>query len=355
MLAVLIKISSYFPIFSFTDDQHFGEVIKKSQDLRFSFFRTSFGINKFYFLTIKNKCFKIFYKLNLYKVQSEPAQEEIENKGKQYEELIKDKSEDSIRLHIEVLKHKISQSDATTSRTFNKILYYNALYLVLLPFLILWLKGQDTSFTQILIFIVLIYVLINIYLFLYQFLKVSSFYRFPFREFKNNDSTPKQLAKFLYQEWYASRKGVLYVTYVKNIEKYAGYSMLCMGFLVCLLLSNNIKTFIDDKIVKPYTAIKGSSKIIDEKIIFDLSLDEKEFFNKNNLYKLNNLKEELLNGQIKQILILSSETKLARGKYKKIFDLLQLYNLRKIPINQVDLGTSLDKKQSHMTILILRR
>ena len=355
MLAVLIKISSYLPILSFTDDQQFGEVIKESPKLRFSFFRISFGVNKFYFLTFRKKCFKMFYKLNLYKIQNEPTEEGIENKGKQYEKLIKNKSDDDVRVHIEALKYKINQNSATASRTFNKVLYYNAGYLVLFPFLILWLKSRDINLPEMVTFIVLIYMLINTYLFLHQFLKVSSFYRFPFKEFKNIDNTLKQLAKFLYQEWYALRKGVLYVTYVKNIEKYAGYSMFCIGFLVCLLVATNIKSFIDDKNNSAYATIKDNSKKLEEKIIFDLSLDKKELFDKNSLYKLNNLKEELLTGQIKQIIILSSESRLDRAKYEKIFDLLQLYNLQKIPINKIDLGTSVDKKQSHMTILILRR
>ena len=177
--------------------------------------------------------------------------------------LITSKSDEDIKIHIEALKHKISQAENIKTSSANKMAYYNTIYLFLFPLLFLWIRTEKNSFLYVVLSSIFVYILLNIYLFIYEFFKVKGFLRFSFRELKASTDTLKQFAKSVYKDWYSSKEEkVIFVTYVKNVEKYIRYSMFLIGTVVLMLWAVNIKSFIEKKQIIPHSSTAYSKNII---------------------------------------------------------------------------------------------
>lgn len=244
IINLILLIASWLPAFSLTKDENYGEieidnsVAVRSQlrTWRLSLFQIMFGAYKLYILTLSrtyddntNKVLyhpKLFKLISLKKIfdKSDHIEQIYDNYYMRLNNLTMtkdrlEKEKESLCYHIEVENSRLEKSD-------NKMNIYTTVLLTALPILL------GISFDSILLlfktnmiykafFIISAYFVMNIVLYLFQYIKVGSYNMSSFKDLKNetNSSLSQRLISQYYYDFQSLKnKADLFVSYVKNIQ-----------------------------------------------------------------------------------------------------------------------------------------
>lgn len=242
----LLMVWSWLPILSFTKDSNFGELTINSsssvrsqlREWRLSVLQIMLGTRKLYVLSVYRKVdpntnvaslhWKWIRFLSLKEVCDNS--EHIQNIYNKYYNRLKSPSikqerleaeKESLCYHIETENSRLEKSD-------NKMNIYTTVVLTLLPILL------SISFDTIIelfkinliykiAFIVSLYIVFNITIYLYQYIKVDGYSMSSFTDLKkekNKRITKKLIAQYYYDFQSLRKKADLFVSYVKNIQKW---------------------------------------------------------------------------------------------------------------------------------------
>jgi hypothetical protein len=343
------KILSHLPVMSFTDDENFGELKKNTKKSRFSLLRISIGIYKFYFFTyLRSDGFKFFKKICLYDIQKVPTDKEAQNKAKEYALKISGYDDRDVDVHIEALQYKMSQLENTMTISLNKIMFYYVVLMGLSSALIAWIMNSSA---MLLFQGIMMYCLANIWLFSWEFIKIGGWPRFAFKELKESKVPKKKFAESIYYEWYFTRNQVpVYVSYVKNIEKYFLYIALVGVVITVFLFAGKVKHSLSSEKLPMQVVLQDS----EPKLILNFSLPFKEILNEKNIDVLRQIQSGLTTDVYSQIILV--RTAYAKTEvYDEVFRQLMFYNINKTPFAEIVVTGTGDNKTTLLTIVPIRR
>ncbi|MCB8818630.1 hypothetical protein [Desulfosporosinus shakirovi] len=344
-----IYFLSLFPILSVTDDKNFGDITRETKVFRISLLNLSLGVHSFYLFTFKkDDGFKFFKYLNLthFSIEESVILEKVEN----YRKTIAAKQDSDINIHITDLQYKIANQEAIKNGSFNKMVAYNALTLMAvgfaIPYLIKIYKITEHLFFYSLFILIFVYNFANIFAYILEFLKVKIIIRSTFGDLKQSQNPLHEFAASLYLDWYTIKdEARLFVSYVRNIEKYIKIVIFYFVLFICIY---NLLAYNANKV------LPGINKNASTHLI-NFSLDNQDVFSSPNLKQLDKVREGLITDKISQILIIKSPS--LKGKeldlYQKVFSLFEIYNISHAKIVEVDQTNPRDSNQ--VSIIILGR
>ncbi|MBU2970013.1 hypothetical protein KO527_11690 [Pseudoalteromonas sp. C2R02] len=247
-------ILNWSPILHISSDSDFGSYNGKNSDIRFTLFTLSLGQNKYYVISLfKSKTtwkLNLLEKLDFFDICPISQQNDIDDKSSKYVQPYKsdnDENDKKLKLHIELLKEKITQSRTRISNSYTKMNSYRSIILALAAVGV-YLLTEIVRASSINILIVLS----SIFLILFTFyglsaflqvtfaLKVKAFVKSSFKELKQ-DSTSLQLAKSFYIDFLSlNNESQITVSITKNAEKYFNRSFIVLvAAWLCLFVSKN--------------------------------------------------------------------------------------------------------------------
>lgn len=351
LVAYLFSRSLFFSI---TLDEKFHEISNKNdiniEKLRISLFSLGLGVKKLYFFTFKKEeKFKFFKMIRLEDIQVIPSEEIIQEKAEQYEEHINSNTEEDIAIEIEFLQYRINQEENKKNIALNKLNNYIAIISIVIPLLT---SNIINSYLQIkfkykmILLIIAIYTLINVVLCILDFLKVRLFIRSSFRDVKESNKHKNKLAESYYSDWYTMKEeSTVYVSIVRNTERYLKLLIASISLILVLGNLNNIyKVNIDS----------DDYKLVVNNNIVNINLEDNQI-NKEDLKKLSDIHDKLLNDNIKEIIIIKNVPNgyITEEKYNNIYNSLEMYNINKTNIIVITEKNDEFKKQSSLKIVLL--
>ena len=248
IINLILLIASWLPVFSLTEDEKYGElkidnsiaVRSQLRTWRLSLFQIMLGAYKFYILTLSrtydNNTNKVLYHPKLFKLISlkkifDKNDHHIEqiyndyymrlNNSKMTEDRL-EKEKESLCYHIEVENSRLEKSDI-----------YTTVLLTALPILL------GISFDSILLlfktnmiykafFIISAYFVMNIVLYLFQYIKVGKYNMSRFstlKEEQDENLTQRLVSQYYYDYQSLKNKANFFVSYVLNIQKWMEASL----------------------------------------------------------------------------------------------------------------------------------
>lgn len=251
IINLILLLASWLPIFSLTKDDNYGEIVIDSNTTvrsqlrvwRLSVFQIMFGAYKLYILTLSrtyddstNKSSyhpKLFKLISLKKIfdKSDHIKQIYNtyymrlNDSKMTEDRL-EKEKESLCYHIEVENSRLEKSD-------NKMNIYTTILLTALPILL------GISFDSILLlfktnmiykafFIISAYFVMNIVLYLFQYIKVGKYNMSRFstlKEEQDENLTQRLVSQYYYDYQSLKNKANFFVSYVLNIQKWMEASL----------------------------------------------------------------------------------------------------------------------------------
>lgn len=227
------KLFNWLPILHVSSDSDFGSFDGNKTDTRFSLLTLSLGQNKYYFLSIYKSdsgwMFDFFKRLDFFDVCPIYTLAEVDEKGNKYEldlEPIKEDS-DKLKLHVELLKEKITQNRTRISSSYTKLNSYRSIILALAAAGVYVLTETVNSqvksnFVVASWFFLVLFVLYSLSAFLQVTfaLKVKAYIKSAFKDLKESTSV-LQLAKCFYVDFISlGNESRIVVSITKNAEKY---------------------------------------------------------------------------------------------------------------------------------------
>lgn len=241
----LLMIWSWFPILSFTKDSNFGElsihgspVMPQLREWRISFLQIMLGAHKLYvfslyrtvdpntnaaslhwdwvkLLSLKELCDDSDHIQQVYTTYYNRLKSpSIKNERLEAEK-------ESLCYHIEIENSRLDKSD-------NKMNIYATVVLTLLPILLsisfdTFLELFKTNLIYKIAFGLAVYIVFNIIIYLYRYIKVGGYSTSSFSDLKkekNKRITKKLIAQYYYDFQSLRKKADLFVSYVKNIQQW---------------------------------------------------------------------------------------------------------------------------------------
>lgn len=262
LLNLFLWIISLFVVVTLTNDKNFGELklqinkpIKEQfKEWRLSLIQIMCGAKKYYICTVNREVDdnqKTRYHFHFFK---RLALEDLLNKEdhnnqiypKYFKRLcnpnnknIQSYEKESLIYHIESEKSRIDKSD-------NKINIYTTVLLTVLPILVglnffevLSMIKKSIFFAV--VFSIVIYLIINVLLYLYQYIKVGSYSMSSFSELKNEQlhQNEKLIAQYYFDFQALKNKADMFVSYVINIQKLIALSFF---LLISILIYYSLNT-----------------------------------------------------------------------------------------------------------------
>lgn len=351
---LLVYLFSRSPFFSITLDEKFHEISNKNNinidRLRISLFSLGLGVKKLYFLTYKKEQkFKFFKTISLEDIQSIPSEEVIQDKAEQYKKHINLKTKEDIEVEIEFLQYRINQEENKKNTALNKLNNYIAIISILLPLItsnVINAYLQIKFKYKIILLIIVGYTLVNVVLCILDFLKVRVLIRSRFYDLKESDKHKNKLAEAYYSDWYAMKEeSTVFVSIVRNTERYLKLLIASISLILVLgnlnniykvdIYSNDLKSDVNNNIV-------------------NINLEDNQI-NKEDLKKLLDIHDKLLNDNIKEIIIIKNIPNyyITEEKYNNIYDSLEMYNINKINIIVIPENKDEFNKQSSLKIVLI--
>lgn len=242
----LVSFLSRSPVLSITEDKSFHEILIRSNMeftiFRYSIFSLGIGSSKIYILTYSKKDGFNWYKiLPMSEIVKLPSEEEVLEKVRNYSDHIVTKESNEVEIEIDFLKYKINEEENRKNIASGKINNYTAIVLVLIPLIFasgLKLVLDLKNVSLIILVIAILYSIINMIIFILDFYKVKSFLRSSFGDLKKSQNHLNKLAESYYHDWYSIKsESCLFVTYVRNVERYMKITMI---FIIIFILLTNI-------------------------------------------------------------------------------------------------------------------
>lgn len=334
VIHMYLWIFSRLPFLSTTDDRNFHSIswgTDYSSDFRLSLLNIGLGTSKIYFLTIKEKKAKWFYVLKLEDVKKMPSSTEIEEKVQKYNGHLASITKEKIDSEMEFLKYRIDSEESIKNQAMSKIANYTAVSLVVFPIILTYGTKhvyQSKLFLDKILFIMILYCVLNIVLYIIEFLRVKSFTRSSFGELKDSGDTRRKLASSYYCDWYAMRnESPVFVTFVLKVERLYAWILMLVTIMIFLNFTMNID---------------GQSDKVDygmltrNKAYFSLQV-ESDVFRKEDLDKIISMQKVLLEKEIKEIIIIKKfeEDSINKEKYLSFVENIHMFNTKKANIIEV--------------------
>ncbi len=245
------SLLNWSPVLHVSSDSDFGSFDGSKSDFRLSLLTLSFGQSKYYFVSLAKGDstwnFNLYKCLDFFDVCPLSSSKELDGKGDSYEKEYKVYKEDELKLHIELLKEKITQSRTRISSSYTKLNSYRAIILALAAAGI-YLLSETVSVTNcspLTIvgsgFLVLFFLYgLSAFLQITFALKIKAFVKSTFKELKEN-TTEIQLAKAFYIDFLSlNNESRITVSITKNAEKYFNRSFIVLAFAwLCVFVNKN--------------------------------------------------------------------------------------------------------------------
>ena len=247
-------VLNWSPILHVSSDSDFGSYNGKNSDTRFTLLTLSLGQNKYYvislFISGATWQLNIIKKLNFFDVCPITSQKDINDKSTEYVQPYSSdnvKDDEKLKLHIELLKEKITQNRTRISNSYTKMNSYRSIILALAAVGVYLLTEivRTSSFNILLVVSSIFLILFTLYglsafLQITFALKVKAFVKSSFKELKEN-STTIQLAKSYYIDFVSlNNESQITVSITKNAEKYFNRSFIALVIAwLCLFVSKN--------------------------------------------------------------------------------------------------------------------
>lgn len=256
------KLCNWLPILHVSSDSDFGSFDSNKADTRFSLLMLSLGQNKYYVLSIcksdSDWKFNFFKKLDFFDVCPISTMAEIDSKGSKYEldlESIKDDS-DKLKLHVELLKEKITQSRTRISNSYTKLNSYRSIILALAAagvYVLTEIVNSQIKSNLVITswFFLGLFVLYSLSAFLQITfaLKVKAFIKSAFKDLKESTSA-LQLAKCFYTDFVSiGNESRIVVSITKNAEKYFNRCFIALIIAWLCIFSSQSQLFYGDNVL----------------------------------------------------------------------------------------------------------
>lgn len=246
----LLFILSELPVFSITDDSNFGTVEESNNKFwRISLLQLMCGATKFYLVTWNKKedgtvKFKLVRKLSLkecYLSKRKKAESNIEG----YKKYLKKINEQQILEEREDLCYHINNEQERIETSDNKINTYTTIVLTMTPIvmaIIDWERLWGIGILSKTILCVTAYLMLNIIMYVYGYLKVGSYRRYGFCEMKipqggkrKRKEIIRKRNELLYFDWQQLRVDAsIKVSYVLNLQRWVALVFVSVIFLMVL-------------------------------------------------------------------------------------------------------------------------
>lgn len=363
------------PFFRIIDESNFGEIKKDSKVIQVNLFSVSLGTKIYclFYLEADLYLFSLWVNrtprpgnifkfgwgkiINLHKLQPKLTDQELSQKRDDFENVLILKEAFQKEILTNTILHKINDLQLIRGKSFNKFLAYLAIIALLIPIYLPYILRIDSIFNKpflptfiyVLSSIIILFSLVNVLFFSYNFLKVQTYRQFLFNKIKNassNDETSIKYISGLYFDWQEIRNSTTKeVTLIKNMEKYLTHIVIWSIIVLVVATALNINNGFEKK---PHTISQTKNEIH----ILDSSLDTKSFFSKSEDL-LNNIQTGLLENDYKEIIIISNKEE-STDNYSRIFEILKAYNANSTQITEIiDANNIIHKNQ--IQIIIIRR
>ncbi|HFL3259432.1 TPA: hypothetical protein ACG3I5_003098 [Clostridioides difficile] len=244
MMKIILKyiflILSYSPILCLSDDNNFGTNEKGYENfntrIRMSVFSFYFGTDRYYFITYKKgKGSKIKHKLDFidYYIFTDSEENRVITKQQNYLN-----NAQYIDIDKEFILYLIQNETNRKNNAYNKINTYTTIILAIIPLIIIFFKPKifiDARLVIKILIILLLYILVNIGLFILQSNKVGVNGRSTYNSLKLSTDKEKKIIESYYFDWqHLKRESDRIVGFVKNIEGYIKASIAVTGLIIVL-------------------------------------------------------------------------------------------------------------------------
>ncbi|MBY0213870.1 hypothetical protein [Priestia aryabhattai] len=345
----VFKIMSWSPFLRVTDDSKFNQVTKNSTQFRFSIISFNMGITSFYFLTWDtSRSFKWKHKLNLYEVQGFYQNiNRYENEYDVYLAELDNKSSVNVSAEKDFLTQRISETENTKNKAFNKFLAYIAIFVFILPLYAPKLPNLLPFLTsyKVLYVIVMIYIIANLTFLTIEVIKVKNFTRVTFSNIRNaseNEVEKKLNAMMFYELKHHNNEATFEVSVIRNIEK---YMLVLILWSIFIIVSSNIEQGLQKASEnKPTQSVQKDAAIVTLNVKTETNFNELVKANKKDI---ESIEDNVLQEKYKKIIVISEKNNKLSSD---LIRLLKLYKGKNISI--IDLRKK--KHPNYIEILMLK-
>lgn len=254
IINILLWIWSHTPVLSLSDDSNFGTLIKKEKGendiipflkryiLRFSLINIILGDNIWYFITfnISDKKVSFIHKLSLEKMEGNSISCEKSNQLKErYVLHLNELNEQERDIEKEALCYHINGQEQRLALSIDKLNIYATIILTIIPLLLAIIEWKSIMYLPwyvILCIAMLVYILLNICIYIFRGIKVQAICKSTFSELKTSPKKKiEQIAQYYYDWQQLKYKADLFVSFVANVQQWVKALMLiaiCTAILV---------------------------------------------------------------------------------------------------------------------------
>lgn len=226
LLNILLKIWAYLPVFALTDDLGFLTPNPDGGRHKFYFSVISifFGEKKFQFMSFpikqQNKKIVLFRVIQLSKMEafalSEEKENELRTNYKTHYESLQDEDQN---IEKEALLRHLSDQQSRIETSYNKINAFTTIIVAVIPIAITFIDRETIISLNILgkiIFILLVYAIVNLCAWIFQATNVRGFMRSSFNDLKVSNNKPEEQNWQIYYDWQQARRNAdMFVSFVK--------------------------------------------------------------------------------------------------------------------------------------------
>lgn len=246
IINIILWIWSHFPILALSDDNNYATLDInriKFENLRFSLFNIMLGDIVIYFITIDavGKKLKLFYKLDLQQIPSYVLTEErIDEIQGRYRIHIAEISQEELAIEKESLVYRIQNEEHRLESSVGKVNIYTTIILTIIPLLLAFIDFNKILQLPLALKIIvgmIVYAVLNICIYTFRAIKVSSVYKSSFGDLRKSDTKEKEINVQYQYDWQQLKyKADLFVSFVLNIEEWA-VAVLVLSLVAVLTIS----------------------------------------------------------------------------------------------------------------------
>ncbi|MEC0253632.1 hypothetical protein [Paenibacillus lautus] len=334
-------------IFRISDDSNFGTMGRSVNQLRFSIFSLNLGPVIFSFISygfwigkpkdngfISPKGFRWVYILRFSELIEKITESEHRRLKLTHRNFLENADPKHALIYKETLLYKIEQMKEKKASSTNKFLAYLAIIAFIIPLYIPSLLKFTSIFEKptwvqvgyILLSVNLVIYVFNLVIFLGMFIKIKSVNRFKYGAVKKDAEPDLALINCYYLDFqHMKTESTNEVSYMANIENHIfGTLILSVVLLVFSITStanfqHSIAEISSNKVYKMQTIDLTKSTV---EVVKSIEIE------------LANLKTELLNNNVKDVIIINY-SKLENSNYQHVVKFIETYNVYKVRVTEI--------------------
>lgn len=249
LLDGVLWIWSHLPICCLSDDSNFATLnsqnFKCGKIYRFSLLNIMLGGYIYYVGTfklyrgacyIKKLCFSRTYSLYLPEYK-EKAEKHIEKITKDFRKHIKTLPAEDLQIEKEKLLYHIEQQNQRLETSLNKANAFTTAILAIAPITASTIIKKDLDSVRSVMIGIYIYVLLNIFIFIFEIIKVNSYRRSTFAYLKSAPDKKREIMVQYYYDWQNLKiTADTLISYVCNLQEWIIFAIVMLGctYLLCV-------------------------------------------------------------------------------------------------------------------------